>query len=168
MSDDDLITYCGLFCDLCAERCILPRMARELLATVKDEGYDCFCEFVPGMKDHYPSFVKVLQDLSEMDCKCRDGSGGPPGCEIRICAKGKGMFVCMDCQDFPCDKWISVAKVYPFLIMDSTRYKEAGREAWLMEQKAKGAKGFCYRMVRRVEPDGHDGPTKGKESEVGT
>jgi hypothetical protein len=150
MSDDDLITYCGLYCGLCAERCAIPHMAKELMDLVKEEGYDYFYEYVPGMKEHYPSFIKVLQDLSEMDCKCRDGRGGPPNCEIRICAKGRDMFVCMDCHDFPCEKLNALTKVYPFLTVDASRYQEIGKERWLEEQKAKARKGFNYSMMRRI------------------
>ena len=158
---DDLITYCGLYCGLCAERCLLPSKSRELRELVKDEGYDLFHEHVPGMKDHYPSFVKMLEDLSVMDCKCRDGSGGPPGCEIRACAKGRGLFVCMECEDHPCDKWNSVAKSYPFLIIDAFRYQDVGKERWTEEQREKGRKGFNYRMMRRIEVQG------GEEKEEG-
>lgn len=162
MSDDHLITYCGLYCGLCAERRVLPGLASELLDTVKDEGYDYFYEFVPGMKEHYPSFIKVLKDLSTMDCKCRDGSGGPPNCEIRTCAKGRGLFVCMDCQDFPCGKWSTVAKVYPFLVVDTDRYREFGKERWLEEQRAKARKGFNYSMIRRTEAPGPSDAGKGE------
>jgi hypothetical protein len=163
MSDDDLITYCGLYCGICAERCAIPRLAKELLDMVKDEGYDQFYEFVPGMKEHYPSFVKILEDFSMMECGCRDRKGGPPDCEIRICANGRGMFVCMDCQDFPCDKWSAIANIYPLLTSDAHRYREIGKERWLEEQKAKGRKGFYYGMIRRVAIQGPDEAGEKKE-----
>lgn len=153
MSDDDLITYCGLYCGLCAERSLVPSKAHELRELVRDEGYDSFYELVPGMREHYPSFAKVLGDLSAMDCKCRDGSGGPPDCQIRSCATNRGKFVCMECEEHPCHKLGDVAREYPFLIADAARYRQLGKERWLEEQKGKLKRGFSYRMVRLTEPD---------------
>jgi len=129
--------------------------------TVKEEGYDYFYEFVPGMKEHYPSFVTVLGDLSKMDCRCRNGSGGPPNCAIRSCAKEKGVFVCMDCVQFPCDRLAPIMKVYPLLSADAARYKEVGKEKWLEELKGREAKGFFYGMVRKIEAP--SSPTDGKQ-----
>ncbi|MDD1769745.1 MAG: DUF3795 domain-containing protein [Methanomassiliicoccales archaeon] len=140
-------------------------MSKELLDMVKNEGYDYFYEFVPGMREHYPSFVKVLRDLSSMDCKCRDGSGGPPNCAVRACAKDKGVFVCMDCTGFPCDKWREVSRVYPFLTTDASRYQQIGKERWLEEQRVRATKGFNYGMVRRIEVLGPDEAAK-KDAEV--
>ncbi len=151
MPEDELITYCGLYCGLCAERCVLPRMARDMLDTVRSEGYDTFYQDVPGLAEHYPSFMKVLGDLSCMDCKCRDGSGGPPGCEIRSCARGRGVFVCAECEDFACDKWNKISEFYPFMLIDAFRYQEVGRDRWLAEQREKARKGYNYSMDRRVQ-----------------
>jgi hypothetical protein len=162
MTDDDLITYCGLYCGICAERCVLPQRARELLDLIREEGYDQYYEFVPGLKEHYPSFVKVLEDLSTMDCRCRNRRGGPPNCEIRNCADERGVFVCMDCQDFPCERWKAIARFYPLLASDAQRYREIGKERWLEEQKARGRKNFYYGMVRCVPEPGPEG-AEGKE-----
>lgn len=151
VSEDDLITYCGLYCGNCAERCAVPRQARELLDLVRDEGYDCFYESVPDMKGHYPSFVKVLEYFSSLECGCRKRKGSPPKCPIRVCAIEKGAFVCMDCRDFPCDKWNGIARFHPLLVSDAQRYREIGKERWLEEQRARGRKGFNYGMVKRAE-----------------
>jgi hypothetical protein len=161
MSDDDFITYCGLYCGLCAERTVLPSRAQELLDLVKDEGYDLFYEYIPGMKEQYPSFINVLKDLSAMDCRCRNGSGGPPDCEIRACAKQRNVFVCMECPEFPCRKWDTIARSYPLLAVDALRYRELGKERWLEEQRAKARKGLNYRMLRVVDVQAPDQPERG-------
>jgi hypothetical protein len=148
--DDDLITYCGLYCGLCAERCTVPLRARELMDLVRDEGYDQFYEFVPGINDHYPSFIKVLEEFSALDCRCRNRKGGPPSCAIYACAAKKGAFVCMDCEDFPCDKWNAISRIHPLLKNDADRYREVGKERWLEEQRVRAEKGFCYGMIKQI------------------
>lgn len=148
MLDDELITPCGLYCGLCAERCLLPGRAQELLRLVREEGYDQFYGSIGAIKDHYPSFIRVLEELSDMDCRCRNRAGGDPGCPIRICAEGRGAFVCMDCEDFPCDKWIALTKVHPLMMADAELYRKVGKERWLELQKERLEKGFHYGMVK--------------------
>jgi len=149
MSDEDLMARCGLYCGICAERAVLPRMSRDLLKLVHDEGYDDHFRDIPSIRDHYPSFVKVLEGLSQLDCRCR--AGGDDGCPIRTCADRKGIRVCMECDEFPCAKWLALSEFHPMLVLDAEMYRKEGRERWLDVQRQRAAKGFHYGMVKMVQ-----------------
>lgn len=88
---------------------------------------------------------------------CRNRKGGPPNRAIHACAKGKGVFVCMDCMDFPCEKWNAISRIHPLLEKDTERYREVGKEKWLDEQRAKAKKGFYNGMVKQSSTLGQDG-----------
>jgi len=51
-----LVTYCGLYCGLCAQRVRIPEQARRLRETLHDEGFDDFYQYIPDIKDSFPVF----------------------------------------------------------------------------------------------------------------
>lgn len=140
------VTYCGLYCKLCANLARIPEQASALLATLRNEGWDYF-----GDKE----LLKKLQNLSDTDKEfsgCRGGKCGDPGCEIRKCAPGRKVVVCSACKDYPCDKINSLAERYPTLVADGRRQQEIGLENWVDEQEARAKAGFCYADIR-ISPD---------------
>ncbi|MEM0448857.1 MAG: DUF3795 domain-containing protein [Methanomassiliicoccales archaeon] len=147
MSDDN-IAYCGLYCRLCVENSLLPLKARELLNMMEDEGYGRLNRKSEELRASHDIFLRVLNELADMKCTCRDG-GGFSECKVRACARERGLFVCMECEDHPCDKWNEVAKSYPFLIIDAFRYQDVGKETWAEEQEERVSRGFNYWMMRR-------------------
>ena len=163
MWDHGLITYCGLHCGLCAERNLLPSRSKELLDLVRNEGYDSYYHAIPELRDHYPSFVKVLEGFSIRDCRCRRDDGGPANCPIRACAKAKGVIVCMDCAEFPCGKWLPLTRVHPTLLADAELYRREGQGAWLVMQRERAARGFHYGMVK-MSADGRS-RSKGEQGQ---
>lgn len=61
-------------------------------------------------------------------------------CKIKECAKSKNIRVCIDCDEFPCDKMTSFIdnEKYPYhkeVEAKMKRYKEIGLEKWLAEQE---------------------------------
>jgi hypothetical protein len=146
MADLTLVTYCGLYCSLCAERGRIPRQARTLYDTMVKEGYETWGSEVPGFEE----FWRFLANLCDPDSTCpgcRQG-GGPPFCGIRKCARRRGVEVCAFCDETPCERILSLAEGYPTLVSDGERMREIGLEAWIQEQEARAETGFAYADIR--------------------
>lgn len=143
-ADLSLVAYCGIYCGNCAQRVRVPRQSSELRKTLHEEGFDDFYQYVPEMRESFPAFWKFLGELSEFDCSCRGGGGGPPDCEIRECARKRGIDVCPDCDDYPCRSIERLAQRYPLLIPDGKRMIEIGYSRWIDEAEERGRRGFCY------------------------
>jgi hypothetical protein len=141
----DLVTYCGLYCDLCAERIRIPRRATALQAAMAEEGWPFWGPTRPG----FTEFWSFLEELGSGEgCPgCRAG-GGYPGCQIRVCARERGLELCSQCPDFPCKHVEALAARYPTLIADNVRMKVVGLEQWLIEQKERARRGVVYADIR--------------------
>jgi hypothetical protein len=141
-----LVTYCGLYCDLCSARGRLPGQASALRDTMRKEGWEYWGESFPRFKE----FWKFLNDMSEPKKSCPGcrQDGGPPFCGIRKCARKKGLDLCIECEEWPCSRIEGLAAGYVNLIPDSERHKRIGTARWLKEQKARAATGFCYCDIR--------------------
>lgn len=142
----DLVTYCGLYCGLCASRGRIPRQANVLRESMSKEGYEFWGKDLPGFNE----FWSFLSDLSDPDkgCPgCRKG-GGPPFCSIRKCARERKVDVCVFCEQYPCGRVLEIAKGYPTLIADGERMRKLGMEAWLQEQEERAKTGFAYADIR--------------------
>ena len=146
MDNLDLVTYCGLYCGLCAQRGRIPRQAEVLRESMAKEGYEFWGKELPG----FDKFWRFLTDLCDPDkgCPgCRKG-GGPPFCSIRKCARERKVDVCVFCEEYPCNRVFEIAKGYPTLIADGERMRKLGREAWLQEQEERAKTGFAYADIR--------------------
>lgn len=143
-----LVAYCGLYCDLCAERNRMPYQAAALRQTMTKGGWHQLGKTVPGFKD----FWKFLAGLARPDgacLGCRAGGGPPsPFCKIRECARKRKVEVCPFCSDFPCRLIGRLAQSYVTLIADGKRMKKLGLDAWVAEQKKRAKTGFCYVDIR--------------------
>lgn len=143
-----LVTYCGLYCGLCAQRTRIPQQAEQLQKSMREEGYDNWYQYVPNLKDTFPPFWQFLQQLTELDCTCRSGKGGPPDCKIRQCAQKEKIATCPQCKEYPCTLIEALAEHYPTLIQDGKRLKKIGVEKWLKEQEERAQRGVVYADIR--------------------
>jgi hypothetical protein len=143
-----LVTYCGLYCGLCSSRGRIPKTAAALRDVMKKEGYEFFGPFQPDFKEFW-QYINTLAD-SGPGCSCRESKGtcGPPNCEIRDCARAKGVEVCPFCTEYPCARVNKLANGYTMMIGDGKRMKEKGLEAWISEQEARVLTGFNYVDIR--------------------
>lgn len=142
-----LVTYCGLYCDLCSVRGRISKQARALKESMTKEGYEYFGNEIKG----FSAFWEFLNNLCQLDkaCPgCRQG-GGSPFCGIRKCAKKKGADICINCAEYPCYRIEAIAKGYPTLIADGMRLKDIGLDKWLTEQRQRVATGFVYADIRQ-------------------
>lgn len=145
----EFITYCGLYCELCAERTRIPQRAALLQQAMTDEGWPFWGHEVSG----FTPFWEFLQQLqADGGCPgCRAG-GGYPACRIRACARERGLELCSQCDDFACDHVKALAAIYPTLLADNARLQSVGLEQWLAEQVERVARGVVYADIRyRVE-----------------
>jgi hypothetical protein len=145
MSDPlEFVTFCGLCCHLCAERTRIPQRAAALREAMDEEGWPSWGTDIPD----FGEFWRFLGGLAEGGCAgCRAG-GGPPFCQIRVCAQERGVDVCVYCTDFPCVRIAALNAIYPTLISDARRLQVVGLEQWLHEQEQRARRGVVYADLR--------------------
>ncbi|MGD2206416.1 MAG: DUF3795 domain-containing protein [Anaerolineae bacterium] len=140
----EFVTYCGLHCDLCSARARIPQRAAALQQAMTEEGWTFWGQTISG----FPEFWQFLQGLADEGCPgCRAG-GGDPGCQIRICARERGLDLCNRCPDFPCEHVQALAARYPILIADNRRLQAVGLARWLAEQEERVRRGVVYADFR--------------------
>jgi hypothetical protein len=140
----EFVTYCGLHCELCAERSRIPQRAAALREAMAEEGWPFWAETLPG----FGEFWTFLENLQSGGCPgCRAG-GGYPECQIRLCAQDRGLEQCCHCPDFPCDHVEALGTRYPTLIADNQRLRTVGLEQWLAEQEERVRRGVVYADIR--------------------
>lgn len=146
MADLRLVTYCGLYCGLCALNCRIPERARALRDAMQKEGYEHWGQDFPGFR----AFWQFLGGLAESEstCSCREDTCGAPFCAIRKCARERNVDICVSCDDYPCRRIEALAQGYPTLLADGRRMKEVGIDAWIEEQEARARTGFAYVDIR--------------------
>jgi hypothetical protein len=152
MSDLQNVTYCGLYCRLCATKSRIPQTAIALRDALSAEGWENYGEYiVPDFKTFWSTLGKLAR--FEEDCPdCRSGCGDP-GCSIRKCAKDRRVELCPLCAKFPCEHIKALGRRYPNLIADGQRLKDIGLEAWVREQEDRRKTGFCYCDIRFPRKD---------------
>jgi hypothetical protein len=155
MEDKDLVTYCGAYCGLCA-RYHGYTAFREAVAMVSEiADSHGFQHWMPGaVKDfNYTEFRKGLAFFSDTEswlvCRgsCKSGDGRPD-CPMRNCCRGKGIDICFDCADFPCEK----TGRNEGMSTRAREYKKLGKEKWLQAQANRAKQGMelhtgkCYQV----------------------
>jgi hypothetical protein len=140
------VTYCGLYCPLCAQCGRIPDQASALRTSMEREGYTYFGDAIPGFQAFW-DFLTRLSNREQACTSCREG-GGDPSCEIRTCARERNVVVCPLCADFPCERIETLARRYSTLIPEGRRLRTIGIDAWIAEQQQRVAAGVCYADIR--------------------
>lgn len=144
-----LVTYCGGFCGSCGNYRgrVVARVAADLKELI-DAGN--FAEWVPAYEDidfSFGDFRQGLEFFSDEEegpyCQHPCMEGGGPRCQIRPCARVKGVEVCFQCPEFPCEKLTWVIEGHPDRLEDYERFKELGWEGWIHFYSARGEKGYA-------------------------
>lgn len=141
------MTYCGLYCKLCATKSRIPQTATALRDTLAGDGWEDYGEYIVP---DFMQFWATLNRLADFDKTCPDcrGGCGDPGCNIRKCATDREVELCPFCEQYPCKHISELAQRYPNLIGDGERLKKIGVEAWIEEQEERCRTGFCYCDIR--------------------
>jgi len=145
MKSGDLITYCGAYGGTCARwrgYTVFRDLAAVFAEWVDTQGYQYWMPTEVKEFD-YTEFRKALDFFSKKDTwlvcqKCCKGGDANPDCEIRKCCKNRGLDVCFDCSEFPCDKVRGDTK----MIERAKEYKKLGKDEWLQQQIEKAKQGF--------------------------
>jgi hypothetical protein len=119
---------------------------------MQSDGWEYYGEEV---YPEFQAFWKVLNDLGEMDQTsplCIGGCGDPT-CQIRVCAREKGLRVCAECTEFPCQLLTDFTRRYPFLVENGMRIREIGIDAWLAEQDELAARGITNKILCQQTKD---------------
>jgi len=93
---------------------------------------------------------KSLEEMAQpaADMCCRSGKCGAPFCAIRKCVKAKGLEVCPQCEQYPCERVRLFGTSEPLLLADGHRIRGRGLESWIEEQERRRQDGFCYADIR--------------------
>lgn len=144
----DYLCYCGLYCKMCSIINGLPQAAQKLHEIMQEDGWEGYGSFIyPEFKDFW-AVLSQVKDLDKSSELCQGGCGNPD-CEIRKCAKSKGLEVCAFCEDFPCAALTAFTNAYPFILTNNERIREIGLEAWLMEQDNLVAQGVTHKSLKQ-------------------
>ncbi|TET45828.1 DUF3795 domain-containing protein [candidate division TA06 bacterium] len=164
MKSEDLIAYCGVSCGTCARWCDYSEfrtLAAVLAEWVDAQGYQFWMPTYAKDFD-YTEFRKGLDFFSRNDTwlvchNCCKGGDGNPECEIRKCCEKRGLNLCFDCEEFPCDKVERDKK----MVKRGEKYRELGKDEWVRQQAEKAKQGFelhtgkYYQIYAKEHPPPH-------------
>jgi hypothetical protein len=147
----ELISFCGLYCDLCDSRARIPARASALLDALVAAGHEHGAADRPG----FEVFWTYLVGLAEADGVCRGcrAMGEALGCEISRCARERGVEICVFCGDYPCARVEEMLSQFPALRAEHARLRELGVDAWLEEQDERVCRGVCYSEICKADHD---------------
>lgn len=153
MKTEELVTYCGVYAGTCA-RWHTSGQFRTLAAMLAElADAHGFQHWMPGsVKEFdYTEFRKGLEFLSRDDtwlvCRtcCKGGDGHD--CRIRNCCRERGVDLCFDCEEFPCD----LVRDHTQLMDRSREYRRFGKSEWLRQQVKRAAQGFEHHTGKFYE-----------------
>lgn len=122
MAEFDYGAYCGLYCGACAALLATERGKVEKLLEHEEPGY-------------------TVTDLTCHGCRTDVTACFCTDCEMRLCARERGVAFCADCDDYPCEHVRAFqADQYAHhsvVLKNLEAIRERGGEAWLAEQAAR-------------------------------
>ncbi len=131
--------FCGLNCRKCFgyDKGDIKQTSGELQRLLGD--FDRYAERFSGFLpvfENYPAFKELLGHFTQADCAgCRQGQCKFPNCGVAPCARQKGVDLCFQCDEFPCDKTNFDADLQRRWIQMNERMREIGVEAYFEETK---------------------------------
>ncbi len=134
--EDDLVSYCGLYCGDChGHTGTIADMARDLRKELRHYKYDKFAKAIPFIAfKQYDECYETLGAMVKFRCRkaCR-GGGGPPFCKIRSCCQLKEIDGCWQCDEFEeCDKLEFLEPVHAGAhIKNLTKIRKVGVQKWI-------------------------------------
>jgi hypothetical protein len=147
-----LIGYCGVYCGSCGmyRGRVYAKIAQEFLEVMKAAGYPDELTINPkGVKPDFDfnEFLKGVECFSKEDsgayCQepCKQGGGVP--CEYRQCARERGLEICYECRDFPCEHFLWGLEQHPEKRADYERFRKRGFEGWVRFHAGRAEKGYA-------------------------
>ena len=146
-----LVGYCGIYCGSCGmfRGRIYAKLAQEFLEVIIAAGYPDELTINPNSDKpdfDFNEFLKGLEYLSKENsgayCQEPCKQGGGVNCEFRSCVKGKGLDICYECKDFPCEYFLRTFKNSAEKQQDYERFKKLGFDGWIRFQTERSDKGY--------------------------
>lgn len=134
MSDEKLVSYCGLYCGDChGYTGSIADLARDLRKELRKARFDKVAEAVPFKEfENYPECYECLGAMANLRCKgCREGFRAKY-CNIAKCAEKNKYEGCWECDEF------ETCKEFEFL---KPVHKDANLKN-LRKIKRQGVEGF--------------------------
>lgn len=161
--DESLTSYCGLCCSDCIPSrevfFTLVNRFGEMLEELQFEHYAKLKSEVVEEFKEYPKFLSILQHMKELRCSspCQLG-GGNLQCKIRLCAKGKDLKGCWQCQAHrECTLLDRLRSIHPNLDYHLDLIKEMGPANWFEKRREH------YRWQVKAEQGHPDGPRQSRD-----
>lgn len=120
----DLVAYCGLYCGACSFKLTVDERERAHVLSLP------------------PRYDKAKAEELDPCPGCRNEAAacGSDPCEIRACARARGISHCGECREVPCDLLSAFAgdgaPHHAGVLEDLRRLSEMGSAAWLAEQES--------------------------------
>ena len=135
----EYVCYCGLYCGNCAVKVKVEPASKVLYEEMKKAGFEEIIHLIPD-GDRFWSFLRGMA-VDGVCVSCKAGSGNP-GCEVRACAKEKGVEMCAMCESYPCEHFTDFFEAYPILECDNSVLQVKGMEVWSKLQDERQSQGF--------------------------
>ena len=133
--------YCGLYCENCAVKVKVVPASKTLYEVMKKAGFEEVIHLIPD-GDPFWSFLKRMAE--DGICNSCKAGGGDITCQVRLCAKEKGVDMCALCESYPCERFERLFAGHPTLKHDNSVLRDKGMEEWAILQEARQARGFTY------------------------
>ena len=128
MPEFTYVAYCGLYCGACAVMVANERGEVEKLLEQEEPGY-------------------TVVDLTCRGCRTDVTARWCGDCEMRLCARERGVAFCCDCDDYPCEhnKAFQADKHphHSVVLKNLGAIAEGGADAWLAAQAERWKCGSC-------------------------
>jgi hypothetical protein len=156
-----LVGYCGIYCGSCGmyKGRIYAQLAQELLEILKTAGYPDELTINPkGIQPdfNYHEFLKGMEYFSKEQsgayCQeaCKQGAGVP--CKTRPCAQERGLEICYECKDFPCENFSKCLEYCPEKQENYERFKKLGFENWVRFHAKRAGNGYANATQKYYTP----------------
>ena len=144
-----LATYCGAFCGECGiyKGRVYAMVSQDFREIIEAAGYSDWLPRFVKLDFDFEDFLKGVEYFSKEDSECycqepcKKGGGAP--CEIRPCAKEKGIEICYECKEFPCEKLSWILEKHSDRLEDYERFKKLGWAEWMKFHLKRAVKGYA-------------------------
>lgn len=102
MDNENLISYCGLYCGSCFQYIgSVADMARDIRKELRKNKFDKVAEAIPFKEfDNYPECYQCLGAMVKLRCKGCRGGFRSKFCKIAKCSQKKKYQGCWECNEF--------------------------------------------------------------------
>ena len=139
MPDENLVSYCGLYCGDChGYTGSIADLARDLRKELRKNKFDEVAKVIPFKEfKNYPECYECLGAMVKLRCKGCRGGFRSKFCEITKCALEKEYQGCWQCKKFEtCEKFKFLKPVHKDANLKNLRkIKRQGLEVFIKGKK---------------------------------